>query len=131
VADALSRNGIDYEYEKLLTFPDGEKVFPDFTLTKSDREIIYWEHLGMLGDYGYRRDWERKKQIYADHGITIKNGLLVTSQDELSGAISSPEIQLSIDKIKKYFNKVESPKTQNLRVFYTVFTVICVRKVLC
>jgi len=106
VADALYRAGIDYEYEKLLTFSDGEKALPDFTITKDNGEMIYWEHLGMLGDYGYRKDWERKKQKYADHGITIENGLLNISQDELSGGINSQEIETIIDKIKNGICKV-------------------------
>jgi len=105
VADALYRAGINYAYEKLLVFPDGEKLLPDFTITKSNGEILYWEHLGMLGDYGYRKDWERKKQIYADHEITIENGLLITSQDDLSGAINSQEIQMIIDRIEGELNK--------------------------
>jgi hypothetical protein len=43
-------------------FHNGEKVLPDFTITKPNGETIYWEHLGMLGDYGYRKDWERKNK---------------------------------------------------------------------
>jgi ATP-dependent exoDNAse (exonuclease V) alpha subunit len=99
VANALFREKITYAYERLLEFHNGEKVLPDFTITKPNGETIYWEHLGMLGDYGYRKDWEHKKQIYAENGITIENGLLKTSQDELSGAINSQKIQSIIETI--------------------------------
>jgi len=100
VANLLYKTkGIKYKYEKILEFPDGKKVRPDFTITKSDGKIIYWEHLGMLADYGYRKDWERKKQIYAENGITVENGLLKISQDGLSGDINSREIQEIIDTI--------------------------------
>jgi ATP-dependent exoDNAse (exonuclease V) alpha subunit len=99
VADALYREKVTYAYERLLVFQNGEKILPDFTIKKPNRETIYWEHLGMLGDYGYRKDWERKKQIYAENGITIENGLLKISQDELSGAINSQKIQSIIETI--------------------------------
>jgi hypothetical protein len=84
----LYRAKIEHEYERLLDFGDGAKVLPDFTIT-GGRETVYWEHLGMLGDYDYRRDWERKLRVYADHGITLDNGLLIASQDHPSGAINT------------------------------------------
>ncbi|MDR1883418.1 MAG: ATP-dependent RecD-like DNA helicase [Prevotella sp.] len=100
ISDALYREDINYDYEKLLIFEDGTKILPDFTITKADGTVVYWEHLGMLGDYGYRKDWERKQHNYADHGITIANGKLMTSQDELSGAINSQIIaQLITEKL--------------------------------
>jgi len=98
VADSLSRANIKYEYEKKLMFDDGVTLLPDFTI-KHNGETIYWEHLGMLGDYGYRKSWERKEQIYAEHGITVENGLLKISRDDLSGAINSPQIQSLIETI--------------------------------
>ncbi len=72
-------------------------VHPDFTIT-TDAGTVYWEHLGMLGDYGYRKDWERKKKLYAKHGITEENGNLVLSQDELSGAIDTQKINKLISE---------------------------------
>jgi len=78
-------------YEEPLIFADGLKVLPDFTL-KTPSGTVYWEHLGMLGDYTYRKDWERKEKLYAYNGITIENGKLITSQDGLSGAIDTDKI---------------------------------------
>ena len=77
-------------YEQKLMLGD-ILVHPDFTII-TDARTVYWEHLGMLGDYGYRKDWERKKKLYAEHGIAEENGNLVLSQDELSGAIDTQKI---------------------------------------
>jgi len=77
-------------YEQKLMLGD-ISVHPDFTII-IDAGTVYWEHLGMLGDYGYRKDWERKKKLYAKHGIAEENRNLVISQDELSGAIDTQKI---------------------------------------
>ena len=53
------------------------------------------------GDYNYRKDWERKLKLYEEHGITVENGKLVISQDELNGALEAPEIQALIDEKNK------------------------------
>jgi hypothetical protein len=98
IADLLHNSGVKYEYELPLTFENGITVRPDFTVTKSNGDKVYWEHLGMLGDYGYRRDWERKQKTYAEYGITVENKLLITSKDERSGAINSQQIQRLIDE---------------------------------
>ncbi len=90
VYDLLLASGKQPVYEQELRL-DGIPVHPDFTLN-TPRGTVYWEHLGMLGDYGYRRDWERKKKLYAEHGITEEKGNLILSQDELSGAIDAQRI---------------------------------------
>lgn len=85
-----------YEQELHL---DGITVHPDFTL-ETTKGTVYWEHLGMLGDYGYRKDWERKKKLFEEHGITQENGNLILSQDELTGAIDTRKIHsLITDKL--------------------------------
>jgi hypothetical protein len=88
-------------YEKKLVLNDGINVLPDFTLD-TEKGTVYWEHLGMLGDYNYRMDWERKQKTYAENGITIENGKLIVSKDELSGAIDTQMIdQLIVKKLPK------------------------------
>ncbi|MDR0466875.1 MAG: AAA family ATPase, partial [Deltaproteobacteria bacterium] len=85
-----------YEQELCL---DGVKIHPDFTL-KAAKGTVYWEHLGRLGDYIYRKDWEWKKALYERHGITQENGNLILSQDELDGTIDSQKIHsLITDKL--------------------------------
>ena len=73
-------------------------VHPDFTI-ETAHGTVYWEHLGMLGDYNYRKDWERKKKLYEEHEITEENGMLVISQDELNGALEADKIQELINRL--------------------------------
>ena len=85
-----------YEQELRLS---GITVHPDFTLETS-YGTVYWEHLGMLGDYNYSKDWERKKKLYAEHEISEEYGNLILSKDELSGAIDTQLINsLITDKL--------------------------------
>lgn len=77
-------------YEQILTLGD-ISAKPDFTIS-TDAGNIYWEHLGMLGNYEYKKNWERKKNLYAEHNISEELGNLVLSQDELSGAIDTQKI---------------------------------------
>jgi hypothetical protein len=96
VYNMLVDAGFNPIYERALALDAGYKTLPDFTIETSDGRTIYWEHLGMLGDYNYRKDWERKQKLYADNGITVETGNLITSQDELSGAIDTQKIALLI-----------------------------------
>ena len=53
--------------------------YPDFTiLNKRTRQIIYWEHLGKLGDEDYCTDNIQKLEDYADAGIFQGKNLLLT-----------------------------------------------------
>lgn len=108
IADHLHAKGIQYEYEKELTIA-GEKKLPDFTITDAESgRVIYWEHLGMLGDPVYKRRWEEKKAWYAQNGILEKttesptggkNGLLVVTEDGPDGGIDSQKIGKLIEEI--------------------------------
>ena len=69
VADALKHIGVEYEYEEPLRMEDGSIRSPDFTIRSQGRPTIYWEHLGMLDNAGYRADWEAKRAWYTDHDI--------------------------------------------------------------
>ena len=96
VYNLLLDSGMQPVYERELRL--GEiTVHPDFTLITPCR-TIYWEHLGMLGNYGYCKDWERKKKLYAEHGITEKDGTLILSQDNLNGSIDSTKIKKLIEQ---------------------------------
>ena len=101
---------VSYEYERLLDCPDFP-VKPDFTILDNKGEpILYWEHLGMLGEEEYDQKWERKRQGYEKNGYKIiskeqlkdvKNHKCVLVTKERKGAIDSTEIQEIIDDIKK------------------------------
>jgi hypothetical protein len=69
VADTLKRLGISYIYEQELAFAGELPRKPDFTIRRSGKPTVYWEHLGMLDRFRYRTDWEAKKVWYANHGI--------------------------------------------------------------
>ena len=69
VANTLYHLGVTYEYEQALVMPDRTVRSPDFTIRRDQRPVIYWEHLGMLDNAGYRADWEAKQAWYARHGI--------------------------------------------------------------
>lgn len=64
ICNLLSDNGIKYDYEKLLTCPDGNVMNPDFTIHLDNGEILYWEHVGMLGNEKYDTDWIHKLRLY-------------------------------------------------------------------
>jgi len=99
VADLLYNSDVKYEYEQELNLNGYDKpIKPDFTITKSDGCVVYWEHLGMLESYGYRKNWERKCKLYAENDITLENGRLITSRD-VSGSINSLDIQELINKL--------------------------------
>jgi hypothetical protein len=97
IAELLAARGIEYAYERRLTFDDGSFRYPDFTIEDDDLgRIIYWEHLGMLHDSVYASRWEAKQRWYADHGVveypaTGKN-ILVSTRDDAVGGINTQRI---------------------------------------
>lgn len=86
IADRLFNAGIPYRYEEKLVLeeevPGPESLqtyYPDFTiLKKSTREIVYWEHLGKMGDPIYCRDNLAKLHTYMRHGIIQGKNLIIT-----------------------------------------------------
>ena len=81
IANILEKKGIPYRYEEQLVLdPDmGIIYYPDFTiLNKRKRQIIYWEHLGKLGDEDYCTDNIQKLEDYADAGIIQGKNLILT-----------------------------------------------------
>jgi len=90
-----------YKYEEELDLGEDGKYIPDFTIEDPESGIkYYWEHCGMLGDYGYSKRWEEKKKVYAKHGIVEGDNLIVT-KDSLNGAINSAEIKKIVDRLKE------------------------------
>ena len=91
VANTLARLGIQYEYEKRLYNPTNprDSRLPDFTILHNG-QTFYWEHLGMLSNPKYKRDWEAKKRWYTVCGFGHQ---LITSRDYPDGSIDSFEIE--------------------------------------
>ncbi len=109
IANLLHSKKIDYEYEQELVI-DGipQDKFPDFTIEDDDADVKYiWEHLGILGDPGYKRRWVEKEQWYRDNGILPfqedggPNGTLIITRDDSKGGIDSALISRLIDEVLK------------------------------
>lgn len=105
IADRLHAAGVEYEYEKKLVM-DGMIRYPDFTIEDDASGLtVYWEHLGMLGDAGYRSRWEAKLALYARAGILPHEqgggpkGTLVITRDDERGGISSQQIERIIREV--------------------------------
>lgn len=106
IADKLHMRGIEYAYNQPVTLVGGHVRFPDFTIVDHARGVtFYWEHLGMLGDPGYRSRWERKRKQYLDSGICPwkegggPNGTLIETWDDPSGGLNAKEIAQLIDQV--------------------------------
>ena len=103
VANELSAAGIEFAYEKRFRGHDGTFRYPDFTIEDvATGETLIWEHLGMLSDPRYAQAWERKKQWYADSGVTEaggENGILIISQDDSNGGIDAATVQALVRAI--------------------------------
>ena len=98
IANMLYESGIEYEYEKELDLGEDGIRIPDFTIEDAESgTCIYWEHCGMLGDAGYSKHWEEKKEVYEKHHIKEGDNLIV-SKDSLNGGIDSAEIKRLIEK---------------------------------
>ncbi|MDD3415844.1 MAG: AAA family ATPase [Lachnospiraceae bacterium] len=97
IANMLFEAGIEYEYEKELDLGDDGIRIPDFTIEDAESgTCFYWEHCGMLGDAGYSKHWEEKKELYKKHDI-VEGENLIVSKDSLNGGINSAEIKRLIN----------------------------------
>jgi len=106
LADLLWSHSIPYHYEKPLSGHDGTVRFPDFTIEDADTgRVIYWEHLGMMGDGAYRTRWERKEEWYRRMGVRHWEegggpaGILVTTEDGPDGSIDATALEKRIREV--------------------------------
>ena len=83
ICDLLAKSGLRYEYERLLEYEPGKVINPDFTIFLDNGRMLYWEHIGMIGNEKYSEDWSKKMDIYDKY---FPNQLLKTYE---SGALSS------------------------------------------
>lgn len=105
VAEALTNSGQAYQYEKALTL-NGSTRYPDFTIEDEiSGRVIYWEHLGMLENEGYRRSWEKKLAWYRTNGVLLESdgggpkGMLVTSIGSGTTGFDLPSIKATITRL--------------------------------
>jgi ATP-dependent DNA helicase RecQ len=77
IANLLIEAGLVFSYEEKLYYNSRQYKEPDFTI-RHNGKTWYWEHLGMLDLENYNHDWQEKKQIYEDMGITAQ---IITSRE--------------------------------------------------
>lgn len=76
IANILFQSGIPFTYEAPLFAPDRTWRVPDFTISYNGI-AYYWEHLGMLDDDEYEKDWINKESWYKQH---FPNQLITTRE---------------------------------------------------
>ena len=81
IADELTRNNIPYKYEKpLRLLVDGKYInfYPDFTtINRTNGEIKYIEHLGMMDNPQYYNNVLSKLDVYEKNGLLIGRNVLL------------------------------------------------------
>jgi len=82
IATQLARFELPFKYEPSIEL--GSFHFcPDFVVRNPlDGELVYWEHLGMLGNEAYHRSTERKLDMYHVNGIRPGDNLILTSDGD-------------------------------------------------
>ncbi len=91
IANLLDANNISYKYEVEIEI-ENKKYFPDFAIfRKSDNQIIYWEHFGLMGNEDYANAMLHKINAYHSAGIILWDNLIMTS-DTLEGGIDAKRI---------------------------------------
>lgn len=94
IASMLDSHGIPFRYEAPLALEE-KTYFPDFTvMRRSDRQIIYWEHFGMMEDETYRQHTYSKLCHYTNNGILPFEKLIATYESQ-----SRPFDAVHIDRI--------------------------------
>lgn len=78
IADHLDKYGVPYLYECPIEI-DGKMYYPDFKiLNVHTREVIYWEHFGIMDDSDYMNKAIKKINTYAQNGLVLGENLIVT-----------------------------------------------------
>lgn len=96
VANILDKMKLEYFYEEPLKI-GGKTYIPDFTLRYLGR-TAYLEHLGMLGDKSYEKNWNKKRENYESAGISETLGNLIITKDGLDGSLDAMLIESKIQK---------------------------------
>lgn len=97
IANILHRSGINFEYEKKLFYTKNKWKEPDFTIEYKGK-TWYWEHLGLLGDEQYNKDWAEKKEIYKQLGIW--DYVIITKESAILSNQANEIIRRTIFKSK-------------------------------
>ncbi len=93
LANLLYFYQVPYEYEKAISFGN-YTIHPDFTITLPTGQEIFWEHLGMLDNPKYAKNWAEKNHTYRQNGISEGNGLIITK--DMNGVFDESDALLKI-----------------------------------
>ncbi len=101
IANELYINQISYEYEKPLLLKGTSKpIHPDFTIyTPRENLMVLWEHCGLMNDITYRSNWDWRKQLYAESGISEWQKNLIVTYEAQGGDFSVEDIQQHIARL--------------------------------
>lgn len=92
IALSLIKHGIPFRYECSLSLGN-TTLYPDFTILHPfTKQIIYWEHFGLMDDANYVKKTIHKLQLYAEYNILPFQNLLLTYE--------SKETPLTFNKIE-------------------------------
>ena len=102
--NSLYKEFIPSRYDPVLRLKDenGNTVVkcPDFLIKCLDGTLIIIEHLGMLSNPTYFKDFIEKVQLYQRNGFTLGVNFFVTS-DEIHGGTNSLAIENNVKMIKE------------------------------
>jgi len=94
IADMLLSYGISYRYEWTQNFC-GMHISPDFTIIHPiTKDLIIWEHFGLLDDENYSIIAEKKITVFAKSGYIPGRNLIISAE-----TAENPLDSLTIDKI--------------------------------
>lgn len=81
LANEFHRQGVPYFYELALPLADGSAIFPDFTLLDvPNRRVVYWEHFGLMDDFGYTARIVTRIALYEKMNLRPGKELLFTME---------------------------------------------------
>ena len=99
IANALARAGVPYKYECPLVLNGHYIVHPDFTILRlRDRNIVYWEHLGLLDDPEYLTKAIYKLLRYEENGIFLGENLIISAE-----SYHVPLNEVTIQRLIKHY----------------------------
>lgn len=97
IADLYTQKNIPFQYEQRLYFDDGSMIHPDFTVFKpSEKRFLYHEHVGLLSDPEYLKNYLWKFEHYIANGYYPYHDVLFTYEKPDAG-IDINEISMLID----------------------------------
>lgn len=98
IATRLEERGEYFRYDAEVVLRH-RSVYPDFTiLDRKRRRLVYWEHLGKVGDEKYMFRNLKKLEEYAECGIVLGDNLFITYESE-NKPLSIADIDRKLNEI--------------------------------